>query len=324
MKRAAWIKEAIAVGGEYHFKKQKRLRHNTINLGSLGLVLLLTGLIYWAGAFVTPWVYVPLATLLLGCLTFSLYVLVIHECSHVMFLLLEDNARSEALNHLIGSWFGNVLFTDYKNHWEEGHVVHHLRPCEDVDPQNPPPVLDGRALLMRYLFLCIPLLGPLKTNPSNQYGFSPKRFIIGTVFWITLGTLCYQSIHPQVTLVILLHFQFVSILNFSKIAQEHAAGLETEEDPFLRSRTYHYLTALLTSPFNINYHWEHHANFKVPWYLLPAYHERVLEVMPRELYPYYLTRGWKEYFQQLAGTRALPPESLRWMLVEGVETAPAS
>ncbi len=315
MARPDWLKKAIAVGGDYHYKKQPKGRHNLINLGSLLFVAAAYGGVMALGAVLEPMIYLPLAVVLLGSLSYSLYILVIHECSHVMFVLLQDNERSEALNHVIGRAFGNILFTDYDKHWKEGHVVHHLRPTEADDPQNPDP-LDGARLLRRYLFLLIPVIGPLKTNPSLQYGFSLKRLVIGFAFWGGVAYLGYVLVAPQVALAMLFSFQFTSILNFTKIAQEHASGLATEPDAFFRSRTYFYATRYLTSPFNINYHFEHHANFKVPWYLLPAYHKRCFELMPTDLHPYFLTVGWGQFLAQLAGSRLLPPAPVRHLMGE--------
>jgi len=313
--RPDWLKKAIAAGGDFHYKKQPKTRHNLINLGSLVLVASAYAAVMALGAVLEPSIYLPLAVVLLGSLSYSLYILVIHECSHVMFVLREDNERSEALNHRIGVAFGNILFTDHVQHWQEGHVVHHLKPTEPEEKQNPDP-LDGMRLLRRYLFLLIPVLGPLKTNPSAQYGFSLKRMVIGVAFWGAVGTLGYVLVAPQVALAVLLSFQFTSMLNFTKIAQEHASGLATEPDAFFRSRTYFYGTRYLTSPFNINYHFEHHANFKVPWYLLPAYHRRCFDLMPTDLHPYFLTRGWRQFLAQLAGKRALPPADVRHLMGE--------
>ena len=97
--------------------------------------------------------------------------------------------------------------------------------------------------------------------------------------------------------------------NLNKIAQEHGSNLIQMKDPYLRSRTYFYPGRWLFSPFCINYHFEHHANFNVPWYRLKAYHRRVLQLMPEEFQPYFLTRGLQQTVQQIAGTRALPPEA---------------
>lgn len=315
MARPDWLKKAIAAGSDYHYKKQPKGRHNLINVGSLAVVATAYVGVMALGAVLEPLIYLPLAVVLMGSLAYSLYILVIHECSHGMFVLLEDNERSEALNHRIGTAFGNILFTDYVKHWQEGHVVHHLKPTEAEDKQNPDP-LDGMRLMRRYLFLLVPVIGPLKTNPSAQYGFSLKRFVIGLVFWGVLAFVGYTVFSPQVALAILLSFQFTSILNFTKIAQEHGSGLASEPDAFYRSRTYFYGTRYLTSPFNINYHFEHHANFKVPWYLLPAYHKRCFDLMPTDLHPYFLTLGWRQFFGQLAGNRPLPPAPVRHLMGE--------
>ena len=46
VRRPDWLKKVIAAGGELHYKKQPRLRHNLVNLGSLaGVALALGGLI---------------------------------------------------------------------------------------------------------------------------------------------------------------------------------------------------------------------------------------------------------------------------------------
>jgi fatty acid desaturase len=311
--RPDWLKKSIAVGSEFHYKKQPRTRHNLINLGSLLALALAFSGVMALGAILPTAIYLPVAIFLMGPLIYGLFILVLHECSHVMFVLLADHERSERVNHQIGAAFGNILFTDYIKHWQEGHVVHHLKPTEPEDRQNPDP-LDGMRLVRRYLFLLVPVVGPLLTNPSAQYGFSAKRMVLGIGFWGGIAWLGATLIHWHVALAILLAFQFTSILNFTKIAQEHASGLATEPDPFFRSRTYFYGTRYLTSPFFINYHFEHHANFKVPWYLLPAYHERVLALMPTDLQPYFLTRGWREFFAQLAGKRPLPPAAVRHLM----------
>ena len=70
------------------------------------------------------------------------------------------------------------------------------------------------------------------------------------------------------------------------------------------------------APFNINYHFEHHANFSVPWYSLPAYHKKAREIVPEALRPYYFHN---QYLMQLAGQKPLPPANLRPLMGEGPE-----
>ena len=64
---------------------------------------------------------------------------------------------------------------------------------------------------------------------------------------------------------------------------------------------------MLCSPFFINYHFEHHLNFNVPWYRLPEYHRAILNIVPEELRPYYFHR---EYRKQMNGQNLSPTKEL--------------
>ena len=103
-----------------------------------------------------------------------------------------------------------------------------------------------------------------------------------------------------------------------KRTQEHGSGLAHEPDFVLRSRTYLYRLAPLTSPLNINYHFEHHANFNVPWYLLPDYHNVMRRIVPEELQPYIFH---SRYLDQAAGRFPCIPAQLREQF--GIEALPA-
>ncbi|WP_437580616.1 fatty acid desaturase family protein [Sorangium sp. So ce887] len=310
MKHPEWLRQAIAAGRELHYTRQPRIRHNAINLMSLAALICGCGLVGAASESVPVWLYVPVGSVLLGCMLFGLFILVIHECSHEMFVLLADPGRSRALNHRIGWLVGVMLFTDYENHWEKGHLPHHLHPTDpDRDPQNPDP-LDGRRLLARMRWLLLPG-GALALNPSRRYPVSLPRLGAGLAIWVGLGALGVKLAGFQVPVVMVLSFNVTALLNLIKIAQEHGSGLSREADPYLRTRTYFHATSILTSPFNINYHFEHHASFGVPWYALPTFHRRVLELMPSELHAYYVTRGFRAFCAQLAGRRPLPPAELR-------------
>ena len=308
MSRPTWLKKTIAAGNEFHFVKQTPWKHNLINISSTVLVFALFGGVMMLGNILTPWVYIPLATVLMGCLVFSLFVLVIHECSHCMFMLKRDREASKRLNHQIGTVFGNILFTNYMEHWAKEHTVHHLRPMEDVDKQDKLR-FSGQTWLKMVGLMLIPGAS-LFINPSRQYGFSFVRFFIGLSFFGGLAALGAIYIHWQVAVAVLWCFNMTAVCNMHKIAHEHGSNLIEIADPYLRSRTYFYPWRWIMSPFCINYHFEHHANFNVPWYRLKAYHRRVLELMPQELQPYYLTQGLKQSIDQIAGRRELPPESL--------------
>jgi fatty acid desaturase len=144
-------------------------------------------------------------------------------------------------------------------------------------------------------------------NPSNQYGFSWPRVLFGVSFWAMFIGLGYTLGGWPALGTMLIGMHVVAALNITKKAQEHGAGLADEPWPILQSRTYLYPLQWLTSPFNINYHFEHHANFSIPWYLLPAYHQRLVEAVPAALRPYYFHH---EFFRQLSGRKPLPPRRL--------------
>jgi fatty acid desaturase len=297
----------MAAGSTFHAMKRDPRRHNTINLiAALCLLSIMVGTAL-LGAVLPLVAYVPVALMLFGCSLFGVNILIIHECSHNMFLLSRDRKRQKRLNRLVGRAAALPFFTDYIRHWEKGHTIHHLRPCEPDDPQDNDP-LTGRPLLRRYLLLALVPFSFVPFNPSNQYPGRLTRAAVGTaVFWLPVGLLTGLLIGWHVPLLLLLSMHTVVLLNWTKKAQEHGGGLAEEPDYVLRSRTYFYPTAPMTSPFNINYHFEHHANFNVPWYDLPAYHRALREIVPAELQPYYFHR---DFFAQLAGTKPLPPREL--------------
>lgn len=308
MRRLEWTKQAISAGNDFHAVKQVPWKHNALNVSALLLVCLLFAGVMGLGAVLPTWLYIPLGALLMGCLVFSLFVLVVHECSHGMFLLLEDKKQVRKLNNVVGTLFGDILFTDYMSHWAREHTVHHLKPMEAEDRQDGLR-LSGKHWWKMVAFLMLPG-APLVINPSRQYGFDLRRTLTGMIFWCSLAVIGATMIHWQVAVAVLFSFNVTGCCNINKIAQEHGSNLIRVVDPCLRSRTYFYGLRLLTSPFNINYHFEHHANFNVPWYLLPRYHRRVMELMPADMKPYFLTRGWTQFWSQVAGTRALPPVAL--------------
>lgn len=319
LRRAPWIKEAITAGNEFHAMKQDPTRHNLINGAStLAVVLSFAGVLA-SGAVLPWWLYVPLGGALMGCVLFSVFILIIHECSHSMFVLLPDRERSKELNRLVGRVAGAVMFTDYLRHWEKGHTVHHLHPCEPDDPQDRLP-LTGRPLFLRYAMLLFVPFSFLVLNPSRQYDGALGRTLVGGLLWAPVMAASWFFSGWAGPVSLLVAFHVLMMLNLTKKAQEHGAGLAEEPERMLRSRTYFYPLAPFCSPFNINYHFEHHANFNVPWYALPAYHLRLMEgVVPEPIKPYYFHH---DFLAQLAGTKALVPAELRH-LCEDTSPAPA-
>jgi fatty acid desaturase len=300
------MRQAIAAGKAFHVARQDPRLHNTRNVGWTAAVVGGIGLVVGAGAVVPALPYLVVAPWLFGCLYFSLFILVIHECSHNMYLLLQDRSAQKLWNRRVGMAFSAPFFTDYLKHWEEGHTVHHVRPCEEDDPQDRFP-LTGRAL---YLRLAVVLLIPgsvLAFNPSNQYGLDLRRIGLGMLLLVLPAVLLGVLLGWHVGVGMLLGMNVLQCLNFLKKAQEHGNGLKDASDPLLRSRTYFYPLARFASPFHINYHFEHHANYRVPWYALPAYHARLREIVPEHLQPWFFHH---RYLEQVGGGFHAVPEEL--------------
>ncbi len=305
--RPGWVKQAIAAGGEFHAMKKEPGPHNRINLlATLAVASIFVGTIA-LGAFLPVLVYLPLAIVIFGCIYFAVNILVIHECSHNMFVLSRDRERQKRLNRLLGRMAALPFMTDYIRHWEKGHTIHHLRPCEADDPQDRDPIT-GAALMRKYLILLLIPLSFMAMNPSRQYPGNLGRAAAGIfLWWLPLGALTTWLVGWPVPVAMFLGLQVTMILNMTKKAQEHGGGLAQEPDFTLRSRTYLYPLSPVTSPFNINYHFEHHANFNVPWYDLRRYHARLLDIVPEQLKPYYFHH---DFMAQLQGTKPLPPRGL--------------
>ena len=307
MARPDWLKEAVGAGREFHSMKQSPVRHNVRNLATMSLLIALgVGLV--GGA---PWVPWPLVlvggTLLFGCLYFALFILVVHEASHDMFILHPDRARQKRWNRFFGRLFSAYFFTNYDQHWEIGHTTHHVRPCTEGDPQEGDPET-GRPLLRTVLVLILVPGAVALMNPSNQYGRDLGRLVKGVLTLGGAGLLVGLLWSVPAGFAVVGGLQILLLLTRLKRTQEHGSGLAYEPDFVMRSRTYLYALSPLMSPCNINYHFEHHANFNVPWYLLPAYHRRLLEIVPTAIQPYIFHH---RYMDQAAGVFAGIPDALR-------------
>ncbi len=310
MQRASWVRQAIRAGNELHFRKTPPLRHNLINLAAAAGVLGAVGGVMALGGVLPPALYLPLAVPALGALYFSVFVLIIHECSHNMFLIHSDQERTKRINHWIGIAAAMPLFTDYVNHWEKGHIYHHLHPCEEGDKQHVHTYTGARLWRTLLKLLLIPGYA-VTLNPSKGYPGSAKRVAITLVMWAGFIALTGLLISWTVPVAFVLAFNVVQMLNLLKKSQEHGDGLEDEPDPIFRTRTYFNPLRSLGSPFNISYHFEHHLNFSVPWYNLPAYHKLVYALTPAPLRPLLYNH---DYIGHLNGKRPRYTEALRAMI----------
>ena len=310
MKRAQWVKDAMSIGNEFHYLKKTPWKHNLLNLSLTVALLTGAGLLAYAGTLVTPWLYIPLAPIAFGMLEFSVFVLIIHECSHNMFVLSADRARAKWLNRWIGILAATPMFTNYIHHWEEGHRYHHLHPGEPDDKQFIH-TFSGSEL-RRHLLRLVFIPGyAIFLNPSKKYDNTHRVIGAAVLFWAVFALGAGWLLHWSVPVAIFLGFNWLQMLNLLKKSLEHGAGLEQEPDPLFRTRTYFHPMGGWVSPFNINYHFEHHLNFTVPWYDLPAYHARVAALTPPALHPHVYNNS---VVQHLDGVRPLYSEDDRRLI----------
>jgi len=276
---ARWLREAIALGNQFHFRKQQALLHNARNVGTALLLVGLVGVVLALASHlpVVPYVFVGGACL--GLCFFALIVLVVHEASHGMFVISRVRARAKFWNRVAG-WAVAIPFSiNYARHWEEGHLIHHERPMAEGDPQTEN-LLTGPALLFMLLrMLFIPGYVFL-WNPSRKYRTQRWLPLASGLIWAVLVALCLRQFGWASLGALLFGLQVLGALNQVKGSLEHGGDIAREPNRNLRSRTSLFPLRWLLMPFNISIHFEHHLNQSVPWYALLRYHRALLRVVP--------------------------------------------
>ena len=284
-----WIRQGKKIGNSFHYRQKKTVVHNSLNIVMLTLILAFVGeLLYW-GTVLTPWLYIPLGAAGFGLAYFMLFVLVVHEASHNMFILLKNLKQARNWNRFFG-WLVCIPFgIEYIKHWEIGHKIHHSYPVEANDPQNCPETIYTGNKLFRYLakVLLIPGYAILRIDYS-----CPAEKEYGSNWWLTLGSVlvwsCSLSLETillnwQVAIASFLGIQILVVLNTVKITIEHGGAVGRRENFLLRSCSSFFPLRNILMPFNISLHFEHHLNYCVPWYDLVDYHRQVTEIVPPEL-----------------------------------------
>lgn len=310
--RAPWIREAILVGQRYHVREQSAFAHNAKNLAAFALLVAALVLTAELGTILPPALYVPLAALAFGLVYFGLFVLVVHEASHDMFLVAKDPALRKALNRAFGWCVAIVFATHYVKHWEEGHHEHHVRPLETRDPQKAN-TLVGWPLARRVLG-CILVPGFFlldrtilrKRTEGEMRSKSGAVIVFFVVFWIAALTLLSRTLGAPVALAAYLGIQVLAGWNHLKGAFEHGGDLRDEPEPFLRSRSTFFPGRRLLMPFHITLHFEHHLNYRVPWYALPAYHRALRDLVPAELHAHVWNHAPLSQLKGEPSARVLP------------------
>lgn len=285
----SWLRKAMAAGRPFHVKNQDPRAHNLRNLAAVGAMLAGGIGVLLAAPVVPAAIYLPLAAVLLGSIYMGLFVLVIHEASHDMFLLHSDRSKLRGLNRLAGNIVGAIFFTDYIRHWEQGHALHHTKTLMPEDPQDGKQ--DGLRSLRRTvaILLTVPF-SFVAYNPSRRYDGHLKRSLIGVAIWAPMLLVAGAIGGWSAPVGMLMGMHVLALLNLIKKVREHG-GMEHLPHPGLRSRTWFHPFAALLAPFNLNYHFEHHAHQKVPWYNLPDYHAVCRDLMPADVQRFYFVNA---------------------------------
>jgi fatty acid desaturase len=286
-----WLREAIAAGDAFHIRRQRPAVHNAKNLALFLALVAGVALTVRASAWLPPGTYLAVASPMFAWLIFSSFVLVVHEAAHNMFVVTGDRAATRRLNRAFGWLCAAPIGMDYGQHWEKGHIAHHSRPCEPVDPQNCS-VLVGRALLKEILLILVPGyivwrgrkgVGVSYACPAvAAYERNVPLTLFKVVFWAALVAASVITGRWAIPVAIILGLQLASVLQLVKIAFEHGGELGRDPNTLLRSRSTDLPLRGLLLPFNISLHFQHHLSPRVPWYELPRYGRKLLEIVPPE------------------------------------------
>jgi fatty acid desaturase len=283
-----WLIAAARAGARYHYRHKNPWRHNLVSVAVLGAIFLGIVCLLELGRRVDTWVYVPIAGVGFGFLYYTLLGIPVHEASHGMMFLSKDPVRRKRWNRIVGWICAIPIGVHYRRHWEEGHVTHHIHPFEDDDPQAYNRETGPRLGLVLALLLLVPgsaLFHRFTVKRKTGYGgSSPGVLLTFAALWtVTLAGALWAYGWTE-TLALAYGLQVVAALNQLKGALEHGGDIAFDPDRLLRSRSSVFPLQWLLPMFNATiYHFEHHLNYAVPWYDLPAYHRDVRALVPAEL-----------------------------------------
>lgn len=312
MHQAKWIDRGIRLGNQFHYRKKDPWRHNALNItlfsGLLGAIVGIGAL----GKYASTWLYIPIASLLLGILFFALIILVVHEASHGMFVIAKNRERARRWNRIFG-WMVSIPFgINYLRHWEEGHHTHHIHPVEEGDPQTAN-LWTGKRFLREFVLMLVVPGYVFLWNPSRKY--DSQRWVgpVNLAFWLgVFGGLWVMGAWMSLVAIVFA-FGVLGALNQAKGSLEHGGHIALEKNRNLRSRTTLFPLRHLFMPLNISLHFEHHLNYCVPWYDLGKYHRALKAQTPEALQPYLFNT---QVGNQLMGRLGTFPDELRPLLVQ--------
>ena len=307
VKQPEWIRTAIAIGNQFHYRKKNSYLHNALNLTLL--VMLVGGVVGVAAsaAIVPHTLYIPLAALAFGLLYFTIIILVNHEACHGMLIVAKDRGTAQFWNRFFG-WSVCLFFAmHFYEDWEKGHhQEHHLRPIENDGAIYKHLALGSDLVIRCAKILFIPgylfVLEKRLPQEDQRKLEGSRGFLMPATacLWIVVGTLATLTVSWVVPVAAFLGLHVASVFHQLKLSLEHGGKIGKEENRYFRSRTSLFPFRWLLMPLNISLHFEHHLNYCVPWYDLPRYQRALREVVPAHLQPYVFNQ---DVWDQLAGRK---------------------
>lgn len=285
-----WVRQGTQLGNRFHYRQKESIPHNSLNLFLLTALLTVVAGLFYLGLVTTPFLYIPFAAVGFGLVYFMLFILVVHEASHQMFIVLKNLNSARTWNRCFG-WITCLPFgVDYLRHWEVGHHIHHCHPVEPQDPQNCPETIYTGNKLLKYLakVLLIPGYAILRIDYScpaeKEYRSKGWLSFTSALIWIITMGLETLYLHWQVAAASFWGIQILVMFNTLKITLEHGGAIGRREETWLRSCSSVFPLRQLLMPFNISLHFEHHLNYGVPWYDLMKYHRSLKAIVPPEIH----------------------------------------
>ncbi len=282
------LKNLLRWSRELEVGKSSPFLHNFINLSVLTGVIAaytITCILAVKSSFV-----LIISPIVFGVIFFTLFILVVHEGSHLMFLIHKKVRLKRFLNRLFSYPIAALSFQDFKEDWEHGHIEHHRYPIRGngrPDPQNCPEFIHDKNGLKKEIRKIILVFGYafFKQNScvSMNKKFLVRRLSLGFLAWFSLLLINIYFFKWWLIIPQLFSSNVAMILNIIKVSMEHGGDNQTQDNIFLRSKSSVFIGDKFLMPLNISLHFEHHLNMHVPWYRLPAFYQKTKRSCSNEL-----------------------------------------
>ena len=326
MKQADWIIDAKKIVALVERNKVNPHLHNALNLGALCFLIGIFIFLAILSPSTNPFTFALLAGMVFSFIFYSLFIIVVHEAAHNMFVFARDPKTQVFWNKVFGWAVCIPFFVNFKMNWEKGHIQHHRQPMGPTDTEVCDPIV-GKDLFIRCLkFLFIPGYtifwaalrgkGPNFNCAGEEENFSNNWWVVtaGSVFWGMVIAAIIVSYHVYFNsylrpiipgfFAMMVGLNILAVLMLIRQGLEHGDRIE-ESNRLLRSRTTCSALFYFLIPWGIGYHFEHHLLPTIPWYQLRSAHQAIRKVVPEKQSKEIFNEGARQAFAQLKGNNLL-------------------